>query len=87
MPVPAPSHHAASPPPPPSTAAAAATTAAVATQTLELPMRREPHVGSYSPSWGFRLQGGADFGTPLIVQKVSNDLLAFVFALAALGLR
>lgn len=21
--------------------------------------------------WGFRLQGGTDFGTPLIVQKVS----------------
>ncbi len=83
MPVPAPSHHAASPPPPPATAAAAA----AATQTLELPMRREPHVGSYSPSWGFRLQGGADFGTPLIVQKVSKDLLAFIFALAALGLR
>jgi hypothetical protein len=22
--------------------------------------------------WGFRLQGGKDFGTPLIVQKVSQ---------------
>lgn len=24
------------------------------------------------PSWGFRLQGGKDFGTPLVVQKVRN---------------
>lgn len=22
--------------------------------------------------WGFRLQGGKDFGTPLVIQKVSN---------------
>lgn len=27
--------------------------------------------------WGFRLQGGLDFGTPLIVQKVSE--LSFQF--------
>lgn len=24
-----------------------------------------------SNSWGFRLQGGKDFGTPLLIQKVS----------------
>jgi hypothetical protein len=24
--------------------------------------------------WGFRLQGGKDFGTPLVIQKVSNFL-------------
>lgn len=24
--------------------------------------------------WGFRLQGGKDFGTPLVIQKVSGDL-------------
>lgn len=31
------------------------------------------------PSWGFRLQGGKDFGTPLVVQKVMEyfDLLFF----------
>lgn len=23
-----------------------------------------------APNWGFRLQGGKDFGTPLVVQKV-----------------
>lgn len=27
--------------------------------------------GDASP-WGFRLQGGKDFGTPLVVQKVSK---------------
>lgn len=25
--------------------------------------------------WGLRLQGGADFGTPLVVQKVSKIIL------------
>ncbi|XP_050309317.1 PDZ and LIM domain protein Zasp isoform X4 [Anthonomus grandis grandis] len=25
-----------------------------------------------SPSWGFRLQGGKDFGTPLVIQKVNG---------------
>ncbi|XP_049821891.1 PDZ and LIM domain protein Zasp isoform X3 [Aethina tumida] len=25
-----------------------------------------------SPNWGFRLQGGKDFGTPLIIQKVNS---------------
>lgn len=29
--------------------------------------------------WGLRLQGGKDFGTPLVVQKVCdlNDILTF----------
>lgn len=36
--------------------------------------------------WGFRLQGGKDFGTPLVVQKVSfffvlADILFNAFAL------
>ena len=26
-----------------------------------------------SPNLGFRLQGGKDFGTPLVIQKVSED--------------
>lgn len=26
--------------------------------------------------WGFRLQGGKDFGTPLVVQKVSFFFLS-----------
>ena len=30
-----------------------------------------------SSSWGFRLQGGKDFGTPLLIQKVSEILFAF----------
>ena len=25
--------------------------------------------------WGFRLHGGSDFGTPLIIQKVGENLL------------
>ena len=25
-----------------------------------------------SQPWGFRLQGGKDFGTPLVIQKVSD---------------
>ena len=25
--------------------------------------------------WGFRLQGGKDFGTPLVIQKVSTEPL------------
>lgn len=25
--------------------------------------------------WGLRLQGGADFGTPLVVQKVGSQFL------------
>lgn len=29
--------------------------------------------------WGFRLQGGKDFGTPLIVQKVSLRFFFFFF--------
>lgn len=29
--------------------------------------------GDASP-WGFRLQGGKDFGTPLVVQKVSKKI-------------
>lgn len=29
-----------------------------------------------SPNWGFRLQGGKDFGTPLVIQKVSTWLAA-----------
>lgn len=28
--------------------------------------------------WGFRLQGGTDFGTPLIVQKVSLYFVIFL---------
>lgn len=32
-----------------------------------------------SPNWGFRLQGGKDFGTPLVIQKVS--ILRCVFFL------
>lgn len=28
-----------------------------------------------APNWGFRLQGGKDFGTPLVIQKVSNFIL------------
>lgn len=29
--------------------------------------------------WGLRLQGGKDFGTPLVVQKVSeHNFLAFI---------
>lgn len=28
-----------------------------------------------APSLGFRLQGGKDFGTPLVVQKVSKPYL------------
>lgn len=27
--------------------------------------------------WGFRLQGGKDFGTPLVVQKVSFRFVSF----------
>lgn len=26
--------------------------------------------------WGFRLQGGKDFGTPLVIQKVSTKPLS-----------
>lgn len=29
--------------------------------------------------WGLRLQGGKDFGTPLVVQKVSFILSAFKY--------
>lgn len=29
--------------------------------------------------WGFRLQGGTDFGTPLVVQKVSFSMIYFFF--------
>lgn len=32
-----------------------------------------------SPNLGFRLQGGKDFGTPLVVQKVSRNLFLFLF--------
>lgn len=28
--------------------------------------------------WGLRLQGGADFGTPLVVQKVSRSRLFYL---------
>lgn len=28
-----------------------------------------------APSLGFRLQGGKDFGTPLVVQKVSKIIV------------
>lgn len=27
--------------------------------------------------WGFRLQGGKDFGTPLVIQKVSEKQISF----------
>ncbi|KAH1024718.1 hypothetical protein HUJ05_004164 [Dendroctonus ponderosae] len=26
-----------------------------------------------SPNWGFRLQGGKDFGTPLVIQKMYQN--------------
>lgn len=29
--------------------------------------------------WGLRLQGGMDFGTPLVVQKVSSSLILIQF--------
>lgn len=36
--------------------------------------------------WGFRLQGGKDFGTPLVVQKVRLSLSIFFFLLLLLVL-
>ncbi len=37
-------------------------------QTLQIKMSRNEN----SP-WGFRLHGGVDFGTPLTIQKVSEN--------------
>lgn len=31
-----------------------------------------------SPNLGFRLQGGKDFATPLVIQKVSNNFQGFL---------
>ena len=39
-------------------------------QTLEIKMARFEN----SP-WGFRLHGGADFATPLTIQKVRQQLI------------
>ena len=39
-------------------------------QTVDVRMRRTDP----SSPWGFRIHGGADFGTPLMVQKVNNIL-------------
>jgi hypothetical protein len=44
----------------------------MAQQTLEIKMARFEN----SP-WGFRLHGGADFSTPLTIQKVSITLMLF----------
>lgn len=43
----------------------------VGTQTIKVTLNRD----SLHTPWGFRLQGGADFGTPFIVNKVSRSLL------------
>lgn len=31
-----------------------------------------------SSPWGFRLQGGKDFGTPLLIQKVSEKTITVI---------
>lgn len=33
--------------------------------------------GPYTP-WGFRMTGGADIGTPLVIQKVRNLNICFI---------
>ena len=40
-------------------------------QTIKVTLQRD----SLQTSWGFRLQGGADFRSPFIVNKVEPKLL------------
>jgi hypothetical protein len=42
----------------------------MAQQTMEIKMARFEN----SP-WGFRLHGGADFSTPLTIQKVRKEII------------
>lgn len=41
------------------------------TQTIKVTLQRD----SLQTPWGFRLQGGVDFGTPFVVNKVKKNLI------------
>ena len=44
-------------------------------QVLNVKLQR----GDSSVSWGFNLQGGKDFGSPLLIQKVLFKLFSHLF--------